>query len=385
MRHILKIIIILLIFISSVELLKGQGNSLSFLTVSPDARSSSLGESGGALMDGANSIYWNPSAIAFNRNLDIMFCHSNWFSNLPDIDFLFEYLAYKQYFDWLKGSVSSSITYLNYGEFIRTGPDSYEPIGTFHPFELAFTLGYGAKLGSDWALGLNTRIIYSKLADKPQEGVGGSASTTAFSFDIGAMWRPSKYYIPLLGIFTNRMSVGVSINNIGPHISYATNSIKDPLPTTFRLSFAKKVLALDKHSLTATLDFTKILAQRVDSTESRDNFLASILTSWGDQSFSEELRDITTAFGLEYWCELTDDFRFAIRTGFHYEDPSYGNRQYFAFGAGLIYKIYNFDFGYITTAPNKYSATHPFNNTLKFTLSINIGGMGNIKEIEHGD
>jgi len=48
-------------------------------------------------------------------------------------------LTYKQYFEELSGTVSASITYMNFGQFIRTGPDSPDPIGTFNAFDAALT------------------------------------------------------------------------------------------------------------------------------------------------------------------------------------------------------------------------------------------------------
>ncbi len=53
------------------------------------------------------------------------------------------------------GSITGSITYMNFGEFVRTGPVDPTPIGTFRSFDAALTLGYATKLGTDWGLGLN--------------------------------------------------------------------------------------------------------------------------------------------------------------------------------------------------------------------------------------
>ena len=61
----------------------------------------------------------------------------------------------------------ASITYMNFGEFVRTGPDDPTPIGTFRSFDAALTLGYATKLSNDWGLGFNFRLIHSRLSDAP--------------------------------------------------------------------------------------------------------------------------------------------------------------------------------------------------------------------------
>ena len=125
------------------------------------------------------------------------------------------------------------------------------------------------------------------------------------------------------------------------------------------------------NDLIFTLDFSKLLVSR-DSTDT-DEFYTAIFTAWGDDSFSEELRDVVTSMGLEYWYGTPGDFLFALRTGFFYEDPDYGNRKFLTFGAGIRYDIYGFDFSYITTSVFKDGENHPLSDTLRFTVLIGWG------------
>ena len=76
-----------------------------------------------------------------------------------------------------------------------------------------------------------------------------------------------------------------------------------------------------------------------------------------------------------------EDFMFALRTGFFHEDPSYGNRKFITFGAGIRYDIYGFDFGYITTDVFENKENHPLSETLRFTLLI---GWGASPKVMHG-
>ena len=47
--------------------------------------------------------------------------------------------------------------------------------------------------------------------------------------------------------------------------------------------------------------------------------------------------------GLEYWYSDL----FALRTGYFYEDPANGNRQFLTFGAGIRYSLVGVDMSYI--------------------------------------
>jgi len=52
---------------------------------------------------------------------------------------------------------------MNFGEFVRTLEGGPEPVGTFNAYDAALTLGYATKLGTDWGVGFNFRIIHSRL------------------------------------------------------------------------------------------------------------------------------------------------------------------------------------------------------------------------------
>ncbi len=245
-------------------------------------------------------------------------------------------------------------------------------MGKFRSFDAALTLGYATKLHSDWGLGLNFRLIHSRLSDQPTAGEQGSGVATSVSFDLATMWRPEELNLPLIGDFGNRFSLGANLSNVGPKIYYIDKAQADPIPTNFRLGLAFILMQDDFNSLTLTTDFSKLLVDRADSASERAEFYEAIFTSWFDDDMSTEFRDIVTSIGLEYWYG-DEDFKFALRTGFFYEDPEYGNRKFATIGAGLRYDLYGFDFSYITTDLWKDGDQHPLSDTLRFTLSIGWG------------
>jgi len=338
--------------------------AVPFLELAPDSRAGGMGESGGGLADNSSAIFWNPAGLAYQSGTEVSITHSNWLPQFH-LDLFYDYLTYKQYFEELSGTVSASITYMNFGQFIRTGPDSPDPIGTFNAFDAALTVGYATKITEEWGIGFNFRLIHSQLSSQPTGQENGSGVATSISFDIGAMWRPIDF-------LDNRFSAGVNLSNLGPKIYYIDRSQADPIPTNFRLGFAYKLLDDDFNNLIYTLDFSKLMIT-TDTAGNSQQFYQAIFTSWGNKSFSEELRSIVTSMGFEYLYGQPGDFVFAIRTGFFYEDPAYGNRKFATFGAGIKYDIYGFDFSYLSTAVFKGQDNQPLNNTLRFSISIGWG------------
>ncbi|MFZ1518322.1 MAG: PorV/PorQ family protein [Ignavibacteriaceae bacterium] len=374
MKIVLRLMMISMLFGIYANVSYAQGEAaVPFLLLAPDSRAGGIGESGSGLADNSAAIFWNPAGIAFLTGTEVSITHSNWLPQF-NLDLFYDYLTYRQYFEELGGSVTASITYMNFGEFVRTGEADPTPIGTFRSFDAALTLGYATKLSSDWGLGFNFRLIHSRLSDQPTAEEQGSGVATSVSFDIAAMWRPETFVLPLLDEdIGGKFSLGVNLSNLGPKIYYIDKSQADPIPTNFRFGFAYKVIDDEFNSLIYTLDFSKLLVSR-DSTGS-DEFYSALFTSWGDEPFSNELRDIVTSMGLEYWYGTPGDFLFALRSGFFYEDPSYGNRKFLTFGAGIRYDIYGFDFSYITTSVFKNGENHPLSDTLRFTVLIGWGAV----------
>lgn len=371
MKTIIKLIMItmLLGFMQKMTYAQGGESAVPFLLLAPDSRAGGLGESGAGLADNGAAIFWNPAGIAFLTGNEVSITHSNWLPQF-NLDLFYDYLTYRQYVESLNGSITASVTYMNFGEFIRTSADSPDPIGTFRSFDAALTLGYATKVSSDWGLGMNFRIIHSRLSDRPTESEQGSGVATSVSFDIATMWRPSSFEIPLLGNLGNKFSVGANLSNLGPKIYYIDQSQADPIPTNFRLGFAYQLLKDEYNSLMYTFDISKLLVDK-DSTGSKE-FYQAMFSAWGAKPF---FKSMDYSMGMEYWYGEPGDFLFALRTGFFYEDPSYGNRKFVTFGAGIRYDIYGFDFSYITTSIFSGGASHPLSDTLRFSVSIGWGGI----------
>jgi hypothetical protein len=191
------------------------------------------------------------------------------------------------------------------------------------------------------------------------------------------MWRPTHLELPFLGDVGNQFSLGINLSNLGPKIYYIDKAQADPIPTNLRVGVAARIFEDEYNSLTYTIDFCRLLVGVItDSSNQRPDFYKAVFSSWGDRPFSDLMKSINTAMGLEYWYGVPQDFMFALRAGFFYEDPSYGNRKFITLGAGIRYDIYGFDFSYLTTDIFKNVEFSPLNNTLRFSLSIAWGEQG---------
>jgi hypothetical protein len=76
---------------------------------------------------------------------------------------------------------------------------------------------------------------------------------------------------------------------------------------------------------------------------------------------------VVVSGGAEYWYGAPR--LLALRIGYFYENPNYGNRKFLTFGAGIRYDIYGFDFSYISASDG-----HPLSDTIRFSLLIGWGG-----------
>ncbi len=318
MKTFLRLMLVSMLLMAFGKVTYAQGESaVPFLLLAPDSRAGGVGESGAGLADNSAAIFWNPAGIAFLTGTELSITHSNWLPQF-NLDLFYDYFTFRKYMDDLDGSVTASITYMNFGEFVRTGEADPTPLGTFHSFDAALTLGYATKLSQDWGLGFNFRIIHSRLSDQPTANEQGSGVATSISFDIATMWRPSKLVLPFIDEdIGNKFSVGLNISNLGPKIYYIDKAQADPIPTNFRLGFAYKIVDDEYNSLYYTLDFSKLLISRktdtLTNTVTSRPFYQAIFTSWGDKPFSEELREFQTSMGFEYWYGTPGDFLICIK------------------------------------------------------------------------
>lgn len=366
---IISSIIILLIVSSNFVFAQGEA-AVPFLLIAPGARAGGMGEAGVALATDATAIYWNPAGLAFqyeDPDVDFKgeasFMHVNWLPQFNFSDLFYDYFAARYYVEEIDGMVGLGLTYLNLGENVWTDATGKE-LDTFDSKEYAITAGYATKLEDNLGIGLNLKFIRSELVpsfvEVGAENRGGNA--TSFAVDVGVLWTPAYE------IFENRLNVGANLSNFGPEVTYINEDQADPLPTNLRLGFSYKVLDDEFNKITIIYDANRLLVVRneADSLSGKEEqpdgvFKAVFYSSWVKGSLSERLRKFTHSLGLEYWYGNL----IALRAGYFYEDPDFGDRNFITFGGGIKYDIFGIDFGYISAEED-----HPLSDTMRFSVSV---------------
>ncbi len=325
-----------------------------------------MGNAGVAVADNANAMFWNPSGLAFQNKTQVGITHANW---LPEFDagLFYEYLVGTYHVEDV-GTFGASVTYLNLGEIeIRNIQGITE--GTYNSYELAVGVSYGYRVSDRLGLGTSLRTIYSKLAPSNNQGDSGTAATVAG--DLSALYRTAPFS---LGGSQATFSAGANLANMGGRMQY--REVKQALPMNLRFGYALTIDFDEYNSLTFANDFNKELVnveEQVageDTTYVADPFYEALFSSWGTAQGQRGVDDeaaqlglveqFTVGAGFEYWYSDL----FALRTGYFYEDPDNGNRQFLNFGAGLRYNIVGVDISYIYTLEEN----SPLANTLRFSL-----------------
>lgn len=373
---------------SCVEQPKGSGNwvnpitgqkcvttiqtSVGFMTITPDARSAAMGETGVALSPTAAASFFNGSALAFSEKKgEVQATFTPWLRalNLSDV-----YLANLNAYGKLDNlqTFYGSLRYFSLGNIDYTSENG-QIIKSSKPFEMAVALGYARKLTENWSASLTGKFILSNLvsgitvAGTTQEASAASSGAA----DIGV-----TYIKPLALGNGATLRTGLSIKNIGSKVTYTSSLARDYIPTNMALGGSLEMDIDDYNSFTVALDFNKLLvpSPRADSPDENPangrpdyldkNPIEGIFSSFGDAQggFSEEINEINTSIGLEYWYAK----QFAARAGYFHEPNNKGGRKYLTIGVGLKYNYLGLDFSYLVPTSR---VNTPLDNTLRFGLS----------------
>ncbi len=290
--------------------------ALLFLTFEPGARGNGMGRAYSAVADDAYAGWWNPGATAFNRKTQLAGTHTPWLQGAgAGIDDMFyEYLGWNQYFDGI-GNLGAHLVLLDAGSQPQTD-EAGNYLGDFHSFDFAAAAGYSYEvIPNTLGVGANFKLIYSYLGP----GTGNTedeGSAFSFAFDLGAKYRNilQQYIGPGL-------DGALVLQNVGPNVTFVDQSQSDPLPMTFRLGLAYKVLDTEMNKLSVSAEMSKFL--------SNDDPLLERLFYSGWKHFDETIY----AAGAEYtYLDLI-----SLRGGY-FADTA-GKIVGPSFGLGLQYKF----------------------------------------------
>ncbi|HEV2479940.1 MAG TPA: type IX secretion system outer membrane channel protein PorV [Puia sp.] len=355
----------------------GQTNNLNvtttavpFLRISPDARAGGMGDLGVATSPDAASTFYNQAKIPFaTKDIGIGLTYTPWLKDLGLNDvYLLSASGYKKLDD--NSAVTGSLRYFSLGN-IQFTDFSGNQLGSGHPREFAFDLGYTRKLAQKLSIGLTGRYIYSNLAS----GYAASGST----------YQPGKTFAADVSLYYHGVTednggwnFGLALTNLGGKIGYTNSAVdKDYIPADLGLGASYTFVFNEDNKLMVGIDMHKLLVPvppnptgdpTTDSTNIVNYHNKTLPGSWAS-SFSGEnqFKSLQFSAGGEYSYQN----QFFFRAGYFYEDPSKGDLKYFSLGIGLKYQVMGLNFSYLVPSGSGTNR-NPLSNTLRFGLTFDL-------------
>lgn len=338
--------------------------AVPFLRISPDARAGGMGDLGVATAPDAASTFYNLAKTPFNtKDIGIALTYTPWLKDLGLNDvYMLAASGYKKLDD--NSALSASLRYFSLGNIQFTDFNGNQ-LGSGHPREMAFDLGYSRKLSEHLGIGLTGRYIYSNLAS----GYAASGSTyqpgKTFATDISLYWHGVT---PEAGGW----NFGLAITNLGGKIGYTNDATeKDFIPADLGLGASYTKVFNEDNKVMFGLDMHKLLVPAPDTGAAgiAAYYNKNVVNSW-TSSFSDgqnQFKTLQFSAGIEY----SYQDQFLLRVGYYYEDPTMGNLKYFSTGIGLRYNVMELNFSYLVPSGSGTNR-NPLSNTLRFGLVFNL-------------
>ena len=205
---------------------------LLFLRLGLGTREAAMGGAGVASTKGAAAAYWNPTRPAFDpEGTEVIFQQQSWLG-------VFDYTAAALTHHGSFGVIGITFMGLFSEEIPRYGLDSTGvPEGSFKPYDLAFGASYSRRLGEEFALGAQAKVVYEKI---------DIYSGSVILFDLFASWNLSK----LPGL-----SLAVTATNLGGKMTINEEPFAAPRTVTVGGAWTLMSGELDRLTVAADVAF----------------------------------------------------------------------------------------------------------------------------------
>lgn len=351
--------------------------AVPFLRIGPDARAGGLADNALTTSPDANSMFWNIAKTPFStKKGGVALNYTPWLKDIGVNDvYLIGAAGYYKLDE--ESAISGGFRFFNLGDIQFT--DFFgNPLSTGRPTELSLDFGYSRKISQTWSVGAAVRYINSNLARglPANSGVDYRAGTT-FAGDL-------TLYHDGTDENGKGFKFGLALTNLGGKISYTNiEADREYLPANFGVGFGYNFVFEGDHRLMLAADFNKLMVPTPPLLTGNDSLDQINLNNWRNQGvvrswvssfgdapggFSEELKEVNFSLAAEYGYQE----RFFLRTGYYYEHPTKGNRQYFAAGLGLVVSdTWGIDFSYLVPSGSGTNR-NPLSNTLRFGIFWNF-------------
>ena len=265
-----------------------------FLKIDVGARSTAMGGAFVGLSDDETALFFNPAGLVQIKTRRFFTTYNNYITDIQS-GFLGYVHPYSE-----DTRLGISICYFNYGSFDKTDGDGNN-LGTFGASDFALALSVAKTVRSQLNLGVTGKLIYEKLEN---------FSSDALAFDVGVLYL----------LRDGRTRIGAAGQNIGVQLRGATESHKDPLPTSVKVGLSHRMRELP---LTVAMDAAKPV----------DN---DVFFSLGGEFTA--LKPLYLRLG---WSSFGKNYK---------TDSDKDNLAGFAAGFGVTWKVYHFDYAFSSYA-----------------------------------
>ena len=302
------------------------------LRIPAGSRGTAMGGSAVASTSGLDAIYWNPAGASGIEGSSFMFSRRTYIADI-DVDYI---AAARRLGDVGVFGITAKILSTN-DEPVRT---VNLPDGTGELFSSTFSVigvTYARQMTDRVSLGVNTNIIYEKIADQ---------SATGIALDVGFTYTPGW----------NNMTFGAVVKNLGPNMRFdgpgfdiesetnddpnsqthttRSQSVDFEIPSYVQLGMAYKMIDQQKSIVNVTSTFQSNNFAQDEWRFGGEYVYDNLLSLRGGYSYSDQ-KDYL--YGLTFGAGLALDIG-DTRVQFDYawsQSEFFDNNQYFTFVVGM--------------------------------------------------
>jgi hypothetical protein len=300
--------------------------AFNFLNHSTSARMTALGSNMIATKDNDLAAAWfNPAAISPDMHRQVVCSYDFMQSGVGA-----SYLGYAHHSDKANLTFHSGLQFVNYGSF-KAATEDGSVAGTFNAQDVALAIGAAKVLSPQWAIGLNTKFIFSNLE---------TYSATGLSADIATTYNNEE----------KRTTFTFLAKNIGTQLSTYTGAPRGALPFELQMGFSKKLkhLPLRFSFIAKDLQRWRITYDDPNVKEETFNFGEPVKET---PAIVKNLDNLARHLLVNGEFLLGKKERFKIRFGYNHltkkelNVPPLRTLSGFSFGFGFKVKKLNIDFG----------------------------------------
>lgn len=275
------------------------------LLIPVGARSIASGGAFVAIVDGLESIYYNPAGLAANGNTEAMFSYMNYVADI-NMSYFSVGTSLNDF-----GSIALSLKSFDFGDIPVTTNQFPDGTGeTYSPTFMTIGLTYSKILTDRVSIGANFKFISESIEN---------TNATGFALDAGVQYK-----------FNDALSIGATLNNVGTNMNYTGQDLRVPteIPEA-TLGSPNATYEVVTEAFQIPSYFQLSLAYKTSFNEQNNLIFASTFTA--NNSFEDVFN-----FGLEYSFINT----FFIRGGYQFLAENNDNSIFgFSGGVGVNYDV----------------------------------------------